>query len=157
MIPPIGKNGWHHQHVRRILMNEKYIGRWVYGKTSTVYDAQGKKKQVPARRHQRITVVDRPDLRIIDDELWKMVQDRLAELKGIYGMKEHGKRRGPSQHYRLLYAKRLLNGKITCARCGSRLIDASSNSIRRLGCPESKTRFNKGSPAAVRRGFTRAY
>jgi site-specific DNA recombinase len=137
-VPRIGKRGWHHEHVRRLLRNEKMIGRWIYGKTTTLYDSGGKKKQMPARGHQRVTVVDRPGLRIIDDATWEAVQARLAELKRVYGMKVNGKRRGPSEHYRLLYPKRLLNGKARCWKCKSRLIDASSNSVRGLGCPKHR-------------------
>jgi hypothetical protein len=38
----------------------QYLGRWVFGKTTTVYDQRGKKKQVPAREDQQVVVVDRP-------------------------------------------------------------------------------------------------
>ena len=79
-IPRIGKGDWHHEHVRRILTNPKYIGTWPFGKTTTVRDGSGKKKQVAARKDQKVTVVPRPQLRIIDQPTWDAAQAKLAEL-----------------------------------------------------------------------------
>jgi hypothetical protein len=137
-IPRIGKGDWHHQHVRRILTNPKYIGTWVYGKTTTVYDGHGKKKQVHARPDQQVTSVQRPQLRIIDQAMWDKAQERLLELLNVYGMKATGKKRGPAQHYRLLYPKTLLNGLVVCGRCGSRLVIQQGGN-KRMGCPKHRS------------------
>jgi hypothetical protein len=102
-IPRIGKGDWHHQHVRRILTNSKYIGTWPYGKTTTVRDSAGKKKQVPARADQKIVTVERAHLRIVKQSVWDKAQAKLAQLMHVYGMKAGDRRRGPAEHYRLLY------------------------------------------------------
>lgn len=133
-----GKGLWHHEHVRRILTNRKYVGEWSYGRTTTLRDQYGNKKQVPARPDQRVTSVMRPSLRIIEQQIWEAAQARLRELLTIYGMKEGHKRRGPAAAYRNHYRKRLLNGKVHCERCGSVLTDSSNNTVKRLGCPQHR-------------------
>jgi site-specific DNA recombinase len=137
-IPRIGKGNWHHEHVRRMLNNPKYIGTWRFGKTTTVRDGTGKKKQVPVRKDQKVIVVERPHLRIIEQALWDKAQAKLADLMKIYGMKEGHKRRGPAHHYRLLYPKTLLGGLIFCAKCGSRLITGSAGKVKRMMCPNHR-------------------
>jgi site-specific DNA recombinase len=133
-IPKIGKGPWHHQHIRRMLMNPKYIGDWVYGTTTTVYNSDGKYKRVPARDDQRVTRVPRPALRIIDQPTWEAAQKKIAELRMIYGMKENGKKRGPAEHYRKLYIKNLLYRLVRCAACGGKFIFSGNGRRKGLGC-----------------------
>jgi site-specific DNA recombinase len=45
--PPITKTMIHHQHVRRMLANPKYIGAWTFGETTTVREGR-RKKQIKA-------------------------------------------------------------------------------------------------------------
>src|SRR5205823_2901412 len=80
------KRGWHHQQVRAMLENEKYIGVWRWGETTTIRDSAGRKKQIPAppEEHQKR---DRPHLRIIDQETWEKTAKRLAELNVTFGVK----------------------------------------------------------------------
>ena len=64
------KSSWHHQQVRRIPGNTKYIGRWCWGTTKTIRNSDGKIKQVPVPTDQQITC-DRPELRLVDRSLWE--------------------------------------------------------------------------------------
>jgi DNA invertase Pin-like site-specific DNA recombinase len=125
-------------HIRRILKNEKYIGNWNWGRTTTLYDGPGNKKQAPARPDQTVTSVQRPTLRIVDQETWDKTQARLAQLKEIYGMKADAAKRGPTVHYRLLYEKSLLGGKMICSECKARLLVASRKGEKRLVCPNHR-------------------
>jgi len=83
-VPRITKTRIHHQHIRRILGNDKYTGDW------------------------------------------------------IYGIKPDGKKRGPTAHYRELYAKSLLDGLVVCGTCGARLHVMCGDNVKRLGCPTHK-------------------
>jgi hypothetical protein len=121
-IPKIEKGPWHHEHIRRMLTNHKYIGEWVYGSTTTVYNSDGQYKRVPAKDDQRVTRVSRPALRMIECKTWEAAQKRIAELRAVYGMKEGDKRRGPAEHYRDIYAKNLVYGLVRCAACGRTFI-----------------------------------
>lgn len=136
--PAITKRRVHHQHVRRILTNEKYVGRWPFGRTTTVRDQHGRKKQVPARADQQVVVVDRSELRIVPQALWDEAQQRLERLKEVYGMKEDGAKRGPGEYYKLLFEKTLLGGLVRCACCGSRMTVGGSGKVKRLGCPKHR-------------------
>lgn len=137
-VPRIGRADWHHQHVRRMLTNTKYVGVWSFGKTTTVRDSVGKKKQVKARSDQRVTTVRRPHLRIIDQGVWDQVQAALAKLKTVYGMKPGHAKRGPAEHYRLLYPKTLLGGLVRCGVCGSNMIIGGSGNVKRMRCTKRR-------------------
>ena len=137
-IPAIGKGNWHHEHVRRILMNPKYMGDWSFGQTTTVRSGDGRKRQVKVRADQKVTRVQRPSLQIIDQKSWDAAQAHIEELRKVYGMKPGGKKRGPGEYYRLMYPKSLLGGIIYCSKCGSRMIVSGGNGIKRLGCPKHR-------------------
>lgn len=70
-----------------MLSNAKYIVDWRWGKTTTIRNSAGKKKQVPVPVEDRV-FADRPDLGIIDRETWDKTQLRLKELEDIYGQKD---------------------------------------------------------------------
>jgi DNA invertase Pin-like site-specific DNA recombinase len=127
-------------HVRRILNNKKYVGIWTWGASTTVYDGKGIKGRAPARPDQTVTVTNRPNLRIIDDELWAKAQSRIAQLKAIYGMKPNGKKRGPVIHYRRLYERTLLGGNVICGNCGARMVVAARKGAKFLICPNHKVK-----------------
>ena len=87
-----------------------------------------------ARADQTVTIVQRPNLRIIDAAIWNRAEAGLAKLHEIYGQKPKGKKRGARQHYRLLYEKSLLGGLIYCGSCGSRLL-VHRGGLKRVACP----------------------
>ena len=127
-------NRWCPSHVRKMLDNEKYIGSWRWGTTRTIRNSQGRKKQIPVPLDQHV-IVARPELRIIDDSTWAATQQRLAELKDLYGHKPGQKQRGPKVHYTELYPSGLLPGIVICSKCGSRMWQQASGPRLYLGCP----------------------
>ncbi|GJM25766.1 MAG: hypothetical protein DHS20C16_21810 [Phycisphaerae bacterium] len=124
---------WGHQHVRKILGNTKHIGEWHWGKTVSVRDSNGRKRQVPAKRDQMVAT-RRPELRIIDDATWKKAQAILAELLQIYGKKPGQKPRAARVHHTEVYPAGLLNGLIWCGKCGARMTAQLSGKYRYFGC-----------------------
>lgn len=127
-------NRWRQRHVRKILENEKYIGIWRWGKTRTIRNSQGKKKQIPVPKEQQV-VVERPELRIIEDAVWEVAQKGIAALKSIYGKKPGQTHRGPKVHHTALYPNGLLAGLVRCSKCGTRLWQARSGKRVYLACP----------------------
>lgn len=126
---------WHNSQIRRMLANEKYVGFWSWGETKTIRNSEGKKKQVPVPRDEQ-TFVERPDLRIIDDETWEKAQARLKELDDIYGLKDGQQPRGPKVHHTEAYPSDLLGGLVFCGeKCGSRLWQHASGERKYLVCP----------------------
>ncbi|HNO80281.1 MAG TPA: recombinase family protein [Phycisphaerae bacterium] len=128
---------WAHQHVRKILGNTKYIGEWHWGRTISVRDSQGRKRQVPAKQDQMVDM-RRPELRIIDDATWKKSQVLLAELLEIYGKKPGQKSRAAKVHHTEVYPVGLLNGLIWCEKCGARMTAQLSGKYRYFGCSKHR-------------------
>jgi site-specific DNA recombinase len=112
--------GWHHQQVRRMLANPKYVGVWPWGATRRLRSSEGRVKQTPVPPEQQV-VRQRPDLRIIDQQTWDKAQQRLKELERVFGMKAGDRPRGPRPHHSEVYPESLLAGLLFCHLCGSRL------------------------------------
>lgn len=136
--PPITKTVIRLSHVIRILHNEKYVGHWRYGKTTTIRNSDGEKKQVPHASTQKVTYRHRPHLRIIDQAVWDATRSLLAELKRTYGFRLGQKRRGPRVHYTQLYPTELIAGLVYCAQCGHVLNVMNGGRVKRLGCPNHR-------------------
>ena len=134
---PHGSKGniWSHQQVHRVLENEKYIGTWSWGKTTTIRNSKGQTKQIPTSEDQW-SRVERPDLRIIDQATWDQAQKRLRELHAIYGLQNGQKPRGPQVHHTAVYPGSLLGGLIHCGECGRRMWQESSGKRMYLGCAD---------------------
>jgi DNA invertase Pin-like site-specific DNA recombinase len=126
--------GWHHYQVRRMLSNPKYIGRWSWGKTRTMRDSHGKKRQV-AVAHEEIVAVERPGLRIIDPQVWSKAQELLGKLMEIFGLKPQQKPRGSKAHYTQAYPKGPMGGLLFCGSCGARLVAQGGYKDVYYGCP----------------------
>ena len=52
------KHGWHHQQVRRMLSNPKYVGEWPWGTTRTIRSSEGKTKQSPYPLSRELSASD---------------------------------------------------------------------------------------------------
>ena len=138
-LPRKCKNGWTAPLVRRILTNSKYRGEWVWGKTVTFCDGEGKKSHLPAKPSEVVRVM-RPEIRIVSDELSDAVQVIIAEDVQTFGNKPGGKKRGPEGNFRIKHACSVTLGLIYCSECGSLLqVSGSSKDVKRLGCPKHAT------------------
>lgn len=88
-----------------ILNNELYRGRLVYGRQEFVRDPDTGKRQARPVPPDRWTVADVPDLRIVDDTLWHLVQRR----------RQAGQDKRHSASARTPLP---LTGRIRCGTCG---------------------------------------
>jgi hypothetical protein len=95
--------------VRTIVSNSKYIGRWVWGRTTTVRNSKGQTKQEATPKDKWVSV-EREDLRIIAQATWEAAQRRLKELGDLYGKKAGQKKRRPRVHHSVAYPTGLLPG-----------------------------------------------
>ncbi len=80
---------WRARDIRQILTCSKYIGQWVWGRTTTVVDRDGKRRRVPVPEDQQI-VVARPHLQIVDQATWETAQAKLRRLGETFGKKARG-------------------------------------------------------------------
>jgi site-specific DNA recombinase len=113
------RRGWAVSTIHTILKNEKYLGRWVWNKTTFVKDPETGKRTPMSRPKDDWVIDDRPDLAIVDPELWTRVEERLQAVRAAYGGTERNKRpRGQAPE---LYSRHLLSGLLRCAICGARV------------------------------------
>lgn len=95
-----------------ILNNELYIGKLVWNRQRFLKDpATGRRVARPNPQDEWV-IQAAPDLRIIDDALWKAVKQRQAAIRARY-VKHDGN--GLSAVRRTRY---LFSGLIKCAQCG---------------------------------------
>ena len=133
-VPSPRGTPWTKHHIDRILRNERYLGKQIWRQTT--YERRPGTNKVVARKQPREAwhVQERPDLRIIDDDLWQRVRARRAAIKKTLNIDTPGLARGRSG----LYSKYLLVGLARCGVCGKRFtIVSSGNRSPRYGCPSS--------------------
>ena len=109
-----------------ILCNELYVGRYIWNRTQWVKDPDTGKRQRIERPRGEWSVQRREDLRIVPDDLWCAVRDRMNTPYRQSGTKGKG-----------LPPKTLLGGLLTCGVCGGAVI--AVNSIK-YGCAAHKDR-----------------
>lgn len=103
-----GKSDWTYFMIDTMLRNRKYIGEWKWGVRTILKDqgGVGHTQKTDPSTHQ-LTL--RPELRIITDELFESVQQKLAERSLPFkGRKVH-------PHHR--YPKLPLSGLLMCGAC----------------------------------------
>lgn len=105
-----GTGSWSPSSVRAMLYRTRYVGRIPYGEYRNVRSGG---RAGRCERQEQFTVVERPDLRIIEPALWDLVQERLKKTRAIYVRSTGGKLWGRPEFGR--ESKYLLSG---LARCG---------------------------------------
>lgn len=108
-----------------ILSNELYTGRYTWNRSKWVKDSRGVRKRIERPRSEWKTS-DRPELRIVPDDLWLAVRARLATPTREAGSRGRGKR--PTT---------LLGGLMRCGICGGPVTATTRDSY---GCSVAKNR-----------------
>jgi site-specific DNA recombinase len=104
------RRGWAVSTLGVIVENEKYAGTWIWNKTRFLKDPDtGRRRPLPRPESEWIRQ-ERPELRIIEADLWAAVQARRAATPRTRG----GQRERVSQY--------LLSGLVRCGICGARMI-----------------------------------
>jgi len=106
---------WAASGIRAVLFRELYRGRVEYGKTQNVY-----------RRGRRVRVagspitVERPELRIVSEQLWNAAHARLEQARRSYLRRIDGTLDGSVGDG--LESKHLLSSLLRCGVCGGSLV-----------------------------------
>ncbi len=135
------KGGWNVSTVSRILKDEKYIGRFIWNRTTTLKDPlTGKMKQVDRPKEEWV-VQERKDIRIISDEQWDAAQARWREIDGVFPRKR-GKKgfEGKRKSYVESHPTHLLSGALKCGSCGGAIALVSGKGSGYYGCLNASRR-----------------
>lgn len=108
---PFAKNS-----ISDILRNEKYTGVFVFNKAAKKQPG-GKRNSHATKNDEEIIRIPGGIPRIIDDDTWRIVQERLRDNK-----------RNASNTAKQLY---LLSGKLFCGKCGSAFVGKTAGSSRK--------------------------
>ena len=106
--------GWAPASVGAVLHNPHYRGRIVYNRMRK-RDAWGQKRPTDRPVEEHLTI-ERPDLRIVPEELWAAAHERLATARAGYLRSTGGKFWGRPCNGTA--SKYLLMGLAVCAVCG---------------------------------------
>jgi DNA invertase Pin-like site-specific DNA recombinase len=133
-LPAPGGKSWHHPTVREILLNDRYRGLILWGRTLKVRCPESGRQVRRRREESEWTKVPGP--RIVSDELWRAVRDRLERVKTFY--KNRGQRPGLSRG-RAASSRYLLSGILRCGPCArSMCIVVGGKQRAKYGCPGVK-------------------
>ena len=80
-IPGTGEKRWTKSPVSRILKNERYLGRQIWGQQSVEREPGTGRRIMRDNPRSEWKVEERPELRIISDELWARTQKTRAEVR----------------------------------------------------------------------------
>jgi site-specific DNA recombinase len=136
--------GWAHTAIRAILVNERYLGRTVWGRqarTDELLDLDDVAAGYVTR--QRWTAKDRwvygPDnahSALIDTDLWDRVQARIF-------VRSH-ERQKATRAPRATMTPYMLRGLIHCGICERKMVGTKAHGARRYRCMAPKTRALPG-------------
>jgi DNA invertase Pin-like site-specific DNA recombinase len=104
-------------HSRRrsgILRNELYIGRLVWNRQRFVKDPTTGRRLPRVNPESEWIIEEVPSLRIVDDDLWRAVAERLGEIEGS----ERVRKVRASRFWERRRPGHLLTGLVRCGCCG---------------------------------------
>jgi site-specific DNA recombinase len=128
---------WNTSLVKHILQNEKYIGKVIWNRTTQVIHPQTGKTETRKNPPERWVHIDVPDLRIVSDELWNRVQERLKIVnERMTRRRIGGLNRAKKRDY-------IFSGLLLCGVCGSRItIGGCTGRASVYGCVSA--RYKRG-------------
>jgi site-specific DNA recombinase len=123
---------WCPSAIREMLRRELYIGRMVWNRSRFIKVPGTNKRVARPRPKSEWRISERPELRIVCDQLWQAVQARQAIFKTLYGGQQQGLLN------RSASSGNLLTGFLKCGSCGANLVIVTGRRRRHAmyGCPQ---------------------
>lgn len=145
---PVGR-GWNPSTIQRILNNEKYIGIWVWKKSTYILDPiSGRKFQQKRPEKEWIShhegLETKEDLRIVPQAVWNKAQ---AMFKKIHDNDKHG-------HWGRFFpfvAKHILSQILKCGCCGAMMILVCGRRGGYYGCTDAHRKGTCKNKKLIRR------
>ena len=133
-IPGTGGKRWNKTPVDRILRNERYLGRQIWGQRSVEREPSTGRKILRPRPRSEWKVIDRPELRIVSDDLWARTQATRQAIREAVAPKRNLARGRSGRHH----SKHLFTGFAKCGLCGGAMSSVSGGKgSPRFGCRRS--------------------
>jgi site-specific DNA recombinase len=115
------KNGnlprmWNVQTLTRLLNNEKYVGTYIFNRRKQVHNPRTGRKELIPRPREEWQIQQRPELRIISDELWEAAHKQLKAASDRFG----GSRRGGMNRTEASRGY-IFSGLMYCATCDGKI------------------------------------
>jgi len=126
---------WCPTAIREMLRRDLYDGRIVWNRSRFVKQPGTNKRLRRERPKGEWRTLERPELRIINEELWERVQTRLAFVAQRFS-------RGPRAglYHRAASSQHLLTGFLKCGSCGANLVIVTGRGKgghQKYGCPQN--------------------
>ena len=140
---------WAPSAISVMLHNERYRGTAVWNRTRKVRDPRTGRRVQRLRQRTEWTVVDAPHLRIVSDEIWQAVKNRLASVNAAFPSGV-----GAGLCSRSYTARYLFSGFLKCGLCGSSIVLISGRGgagWAKYGCPLHQNRGMCANELVVRR------
>jgi site-specific DNA recombinase len=131
------RKGWAQSAVRVILLNDKYRGRWVFGRRSFFKDPVSGRRRARLRPESEWQAAEHLERRIIADALWETVQARFTKLAVLQHPRQArgqlaGRTAGSPSSRGALFS-----GLLRCGCCSGGMVIVSGGrdqGNRRYGC-----------------------
>ncbi len=147
------RKGWVAGTIRAILGNEAYVGRWSFGKRRWQKVPGTNQRRYKARPDGEVLRFDRPELRIVPQELWDAVQARRSAVASKYA-KGAAKKGGGVAGRRTNYP---FSGLLRCGVCGGPMVIIGGSSARYYRCGDQHKRGTCSNDLAVREDVVRGH
>ena len=144
--------GWGSSTIRAMLHNERYIGIWKFKQRQWVKVPGTNKRRPRKRDDSEVIVTERPELRIIDQQLWDAVQRRLQATRRKYtrGKKKMGRPRNGGSRY-------LLSSLLYCGQCDAPMTITAGSSAAYYRCSLHRKKGTCDNALSIREDVARAH
>ncbi len=141
-----GPPGWGASTIREFLRNEHYTGAWTFGAKKWIKDPDTGKRVYRKRASDQVLHDMRPELRIVSQELWSAVQERLEAKASLYVRNADGSPKGKALHGRGVNYP--FSGLLFCGSCGATMTIVGG-APRRYMCSAKHKRGNCANGATI--------
>src|SRR6266849_8268969 len=123
---------WCPTAIREMLRRELYVGRVIWNRSRFTKVPGTNRRVARPRPSGEWRISERPELRIISDELWQLVQAKNLRMAKLYGGHHQGLLN------RSASSRNLLTGFLKCGLCGGNLVIVTGRQRRHAmyGCPQ---------------------
>ena len=129
---------WCPSSIHEMLRNERYRGVQVWNRTRKERNPETGRKTSRPRPQSEWMRVEVPHCRIVSDDLWHRVHQRIELVSKRFGNSRLGGMNRTERSKRYLFS-----GVLVCGECGARIVIVSGNGKRgyvKYGCPSHRYR-----------------